>query len=211
MKKLNCHGDHNVTTLPGRVIWFAGGGEAPKLPDKESQKEFSEITKTVKDLENEKSNVKEEHDKVVGKLVKMLTDQPEYFSTELLRALAKRGEVEIRREVADAGPHYTAPVDVLRKLAKDEDVIVRQRIATSLHTPADVLRELTKDEYMDVRLGVAENSHTPVDTLRELAKNEYVVVRLGVAGNSHTPADILHELAKDENQDVAKAAKERLK
>lgn len=181
MKNLNCHGGHNVTTLPGRVIWFAGGGEAPKLPDKESQKVFSEITKTVQDLENEKSNVKEEHDKVVDKLVQMLKDKPEYFSPELLRALAKRTEV-----------------------------MIRVFVAHNPNTPADTLRELSKDKNAAVRGNVAYNSNTPVDVLREFAKDKDPNARESVVLNPSTPADVLRELAKDKNGDIAERAKARL-
>ena len=91
----------------------------------------------------------------------------------------------------------STPIDLLRKLASDENEYIRRGAAENPSTPADLLRELADDKNMWVRWGVAQNPSTPVDLLTLLASDAKIEVRKGVAKNPFTPVDLLDKLAHD--------------
>jgi hypothetical protein len=78
-------------------------------------------------------------------------------------------------------PH-TLP-ETLAELAADEDVEVRDTVASSIRTPERALRLLAFDDDWQVRLNVANNANTPEDTLRKLLKDEFLVVREAALNN----------------------------
>ena len=91
----------------------------------------------------------------------------------------------------------STPIDLLRKLASDENEYIRRGAAENPSTPADLLRELADDKNIWVRWGVAQNPSTPVDLLTLLASDAKIEVRKGVAKNPFTPVDLLDKLAHD--------------
>ena len=104
--------------------------------------------------------------------------------------LMKYGKVNIAQ-------NPNTPVDVLTKLAEDDDKEVRRNTARNPNTPVDVLRGLAKDKHDNVRWDVARNPNTPVDVLRKLAEDDDNEVRQSVATNPNAPSDILTMLAVD--------------
>ncbi|WP_373543241.1 hypothetical protein [Chamaesiphon sp.] len=94
----------------------------------------------------------------------------------------------------------------LRKLAQDENYLVRAQVARNPETPIDVLAFLASDLVYQVRAEVARNPVTPVDVLNILADDPYCyeyrncftyTIREAVAGNKATPAYILRKLSRD--------------
>ena len=94
----------------------------------------------------------------------------------------------------------SAPADLLRELARDEDEDVRRAAAGNPSAPEDALRRLARDE--DARYGVAWNRSAPIDLLRELARDEDEGVRRAVARNRLAPEDALRRLARDKSETV---------
>ena len=97
---------------------------------------------------------------------------------------------------------YDISEDALRELAKDEEYLIRKRVAKHSNTPADVLRELAKDDAWVIRGAVLDNPNTPKDVFRYLAKDVNHIIRCIVAKNPKTDDDILRDLIKDGNWDV---------
>ncbi len=77
-------------------------------------------------------------------------------------------------------------------LATDTDWLVRMTAARYDETPEEVLRALAADPVVAVREAVARNRRTPVAALRELAERHPA----GVAANPATPAAVLEALAR---------------
>ena len=122
--------------------------------------------------------------------------------TELLVALSESTDMGTRWAVAK-NPH--TPVEVLKKLAKDEVNLVRALVATNPHTPPEILQTLFSDEKI-VRDGLSGNPSTPAKLLDILADDSDKMVRMRVAENPATPIDTLERLLKDTDHNVAKAA-----
>ena len=95
---------------------------------------------------------------------------------------------------------------VLAKLSNDENVYVRQGVASNTAMPPEALANLSNDEDEYVRWGVAINTATPPEVLANLSDDESVYIRKGVAGNKATPPELLANLSDDDavRQVVAK-------
>jgi hypothetical protein len=148
-----------------------------------------------------------------------------YYDADIMRTLAQEDNTRLRA-LAGMALNPRSPVDVLRKLARDEHVDVRRSVAGNTSIPADILSELAKDKDPSVRESIARNPKTPTTTLRQLIKepnmiaqvarngglsvdmlgslaaSEDAYVREMVARNPTTPEDILWLLAVDEVQSV---------
>ena len=118
---------------------------------------------------------------------------------EILNKLAENENYEVRRAVA--GNEYTS-ADMLVMLASDKNWCVRCVVAVNENTSIDVLAMLAKDKDSDVRGNVAWNENTPIEILAVLAQDEEVWVRSVVAKNENTPVETLAVLAKDKNYEV---------
>ncbi len=127
--------------------------------------------------------------------------------TRLLEKLSSVEDMGSRWAVAK-NPH--TPVEVLRKLAKDEVNLVRALAATNPNTPSDLLAEFFSDEKI-VRDGLSGNPSTPNKYLHALADDKDKMVRLRVAENPSAPKETLQKLSKDDDADVSKAADLKLK
>jgi Leucine rich repeat variant len=129
----------------------------------------------------------------------------------VLRILSEDEDRQIRRlfRVHPNNPNrrsHNSPWQ-LRKLAQDENYLVRAQVARNPDPPIDVLAFLASDLVYQVRAEVARNPVTPVDVLDILADDPYCyeyrdncltyTIREAVAGNKATPAYILRKLSRD--------------
>ena len=121
------------------------------------------------------------------------------ISPEVLTALAKDKDVDVRSEVAR---NPNTPTETLTALAKDQDLNVLLGVAGNPNTPPEGLTTLAKDKDVDVRWKVAQNSKTPPEGLTALAKDKEKNIRLEVAVNPNTPPEVLIALAKDKDLPV---------
>jgi hypothetical protein len=95
----------------------------------------------------------------------------------------------------------TSP-EVMNRLAKDNDNIVRCEVARNSNTSPETLDLLANDENSFVRRNVAENTNTPPEALERLANDKEWAVRCRVAINHNTSPETLERLAIDKNGDV---------
>jgi len=94
------------------------------------------------------------------------------------------------------------PAPLLEKLASDQDIVVRLRVASNSGAPPALLEKLSlSDDYdADTREAVADNTSCPVPVLERLAKDPDYEVRRAVARNHTTPDSILEDLTDDEHK-----------
>ena len=111
-----------------------------------------------------------------------------------LEALSKEAKERIALETDDQ--------NLLAALSKDEEVLVRVRVAKNENTNELILQELAKDEDVIVRAEVAKNKNTSEVTLSKLANDDDSIVRLNVAGNVQASISTLDQLASDGNEDI---------
>ena len=102
--------------------------------------------------------------------------------------------------------HPETRSDVLASLAENDNISVRENVASNSGTPANVLAGLAADGEASVRRNVAINRNTSVASLTTLATDHEVRVRDAVAFHPATPADILSGLATD----VSSLVRERI-
>ncbi|MDY6804464.1 MAG: hypothetical protein SXA11_11750 [Cyanobacteriota bacterium] len=106
-------------------------------------------------------------------------------------------------------------VQFLERLAREDSLEPRLRVAESPHTPVSILEELAGDWEMPLRVAVQYNPNCPPDTvafaesqqaiasnwdtdpqqLAELAESRWSWVRLAVAQNPSSPPSVLEKLA----------------
>lgn len=103
----------------------------------------------------------------------------------------------------DQAQNSNTPLDVLTKLANDEDKDVRKAVANNPKTPPDILTKLASDENPEIRRTVATNQNTPLQTLNKLAGDK---VRSAVANNPNVPKELLAQLLGDIDVEVRAVA-----
>jgi hypothetical protein len=109
-----------------------------------------------------------------------------------------------KRQLAET---TTDPV-ILDELSRDEDWLVRFRVALNPNTTPEILDYLSKDEDWLVRICVAKNFNTTPETLDYLSRDKGSTVRWCVAQNPNTTPETLKEMAKVEtNYDIITAIK----
>ena len=109
------------------------------------------------------------------------------------------------RHAAPASDPRTTPRK-LRRLARPDDAVVLDLVASHPNTPAAVLRRLGNNSgHEAVRLRVAQNKRTPPQILGLLAKDQSPSVKMAVASHPSTPAAVVEALADDDSQHVRKA------
>lgn len=100
----------------------------------------------------------------------------------------------------------STPLNVLMRLARDNDEYVQHRAVRNESMTLESVYELARDERYDVRRSAIEYRTIPVDLLSELAHDPDETVRNGVAARfSLTPASIYQELSHDPSPHVRKA------
>jgi hypothetical protein len=97
----------------------------------------------------------------------------------------------------------SCPEEILMKLAKDPDPVVRSAVAENSMTPLEILKTLAKDKSREVRECVARNNSTPGETLNVMAKVSYLHQTL--AENPSISMALLKELSVNRNEDVRSA------
>ena len=157
-----------------------------------------------------------EHKEIVGQVAMNLSlrtsvyeRDKEYSETmvELLIDIASNPVDMGARWAVAKNPH--TPVEVLRRLAKDEVNLVRALVAANPATPADVLEGFFNDEKI-VRDGLSGNPSTPPKLLKILADDSDKMVRMRLAENENAPKEVLEYLLKDDDENVVLAAKAHL-
>lgn len=84
-----------------------------------------------------------------------------------------------------------------RRLMRDPDWEVRQKVARNRKTPADILDSMANDTHPQVRIGVATNLATREKTFMTLARDQDTAVRSVVARFEFVPASVLALMATD--------------
>lgn len=117
--------------------------------------------------------------------------------------LAKDDNVAIRQRVAS---NRKTPVKLLMELAHDPDMSVRIAVATNLSSDENTYLVLARDQEQAVRSVVARFEYVPVSALQLLSHDHDVDVRLEVARNLNSTKVILNDLLKDTNNHVRRIA-----
>ena len=110
----------------------------------------------------------------------------------------------IKRWIA-RNPHVS--LEVLIKLSRDSDTMVKEAIAGNPSTPTDILNNFFEDSTStnNIREQLAGNPSTPIDTLDRLSRDPEVKVREQLAGNPNVSLEVLIELSKDSDEAVEAA------
>jgi hypothetical protein len=114
-----------------------------------------------------------------------------------------------RNAYISAGSEDT-PVDVLNKLATDDDARVRARVAENSKTPFWTIARLMNDGHKDVRISVATNPNLPKIFQLQLANDPHDDVRYALAEDHSAPLEVLQILASDDNVYVQHRAQKTL-
>ena len=114
------------------------------------------------------------------------------------------------RDAASASDPRTTP-RALRRLARSDQAVVLDLVASHPNTPAAVLRHFGKNSVYreEVRLRVAQNKRTPPRLLGLMAGDVLSSVRLAVACHPSTPTAVVETLADDGSQHVRAAVARR--
>jgi Leucine rich repeat variant len=98
-------------------------------------------------------------------------------------------------------------INVLERLAKDSDEMIRISVTQNPNTPQNSLLKLAQDSSYNVRLSLARFKH-PIhrDVLSQLLQYSDERIRIEIASNLHTPPDILTVLASDSDSKVKVSA-----
>lgn len=85
----------------------------------------------------------------------------------------------------------STPVDILDKLAEDEDINVHYEVALNANTRSGTLAKLANDKNIGMQYAVAKNHNTPAEALAKLANTEDPGVQYAIATNPNTSAETL--------------------
>jgi 3-methyladenine DNA glycosylase AlkC len=132
-------------------------------------------------------------------VIKYLSDRPYLFHVlplELLRALSRNSDEEVRSAVACA---RHAPTAVLEALWNDPDAGVRSCVARNPRTPPQSIETLSTDPDAGVRCSVARNPKTPPQVLEAMSKDADQRVLAWVANNPSTPRTSMKALSRSPN------------
>lgn len=124
------------------------------------------------------------------------------FPAVLLTVLADRGP-EWAVDIAD---HQNAPVDVLERFARSDDVAQRYAVARNPRLPAGTLAALAVDREMVVRAELTANPALTAELAALLADDPEPMVRRNAAGAPATPRVVLEGLTHDPDPQVRNTA-----
>ncbi|MEQ9450500.1 MAG: hypothetical protein RJQ07_02850 [Pseudomonadales bacterium] len=99
--------------------------------------------------------------------------------------------VDSRRALARSN---RTPTELLKRLANDEDLLVRQNVARNPNCPPQILKLLAEDKSL--ASCVAQNGNCPKNLLQDLAKEGDQAVLETLAANPICPGPLLKRLAK---------------
>ena len=126
--------------------------------------------------------------------MKKVIAQNEHAPVELLARLAGDDNGNVRQAVAE---HERTLPESLTHLAKDRFMSVRRAVAKHINTPPAILALLAVDEDMHVRQVVARNRNSSPETLARLAGDPNLDVQWAVANHVNTPPETLARLVMD--------------
>ena len=106
----------------------------------------------------------------------------------------KHGYYNIRESVAD---NPNAPKEILKSLAKEQNIRIRFRVAINPNTPIDLLKTLANDSNHQIREAVAKNTNTPLKILEKLANDRNLIVRESVSENPNCTFEIKKTIFKN--------------
>lgn len=113
--------------------------------------------------------------------------------------------VRLYVRVNDASSPRSSPAR-LRQLYESalgsDDNDLMMHLAGNPNTPSDLLERLASDQYLSVRGRVALNPNTPARVLRGLARDPDPDVRRWLTGNPSCPREVLISLQRDPNDPV---------
>ena len=95
-----------------------------------------------------------------------------------------------------ASDQYT-PADILEKLSKHYDSMIRRFVAQNPQSPMEILEKLSKDTDEFVRIGVAKNPSAGTQLLKKLLQDKSPRVRLGIYDNPNATQDMIDTIEKD--------------
>jgi hypothetical protein len=87
--------------------------------------------------------------------------------------------------------------DDFKKLAEDDDLEIRAKVAKNPATPVEIINELSQSKYYTIREAAGSNKSAPPEVLIALAGDVDYRVRIAVASNPSTPKDVLSDQAHD--------------
>ncbi len=119
-----------------------------------------------------------------------------YLSADLVRKLAKEPDNIMRMRIAS---RINMPIDVEETLSDDENIEVRKRMAVYPLLSKKSMSKLAEDINKFVRLRIAGRSDLPEDVLLKLASDESYLVRLKIAEHKDLPKEAILQLSKDKN------------
>ena len=107
------------------------------------------------------------------------------------------------RDAAAASDSRCGPA-TLRRLARSDNEVVLDLVASHPNTPAAVLRRLALNRGNPelVRLRVAQNRRVPQRLLRRLAQDDTPALRVAVAAHPSTPLSVVEVLSDDHESEV---------
>lgn len=88
---------------------------------------------------------------------------------------------------------------------------LRREVLSHHNIPIEILKKLASNDDDWVRIGIGYNPNTPTEILRQLADDKDKYVRLSVATNLNTSEAVLLKLAEDKNRGVKNRALESLR
>jgi hypothetical protein len=143
--------------------------------------------------------------------VREIVSQQKSAPLDVLIAMTDDKDWVVRRYIADGRYGRPLPVDVIEKLARDENIVVRAVIAEREDLPARIMLDLSRDKIERVRSSIAGNPKAPRKILVTLASDDDPTVRKYVASNPSTPAKILGDLSVDDDYYVRMAVADNRK
>jgi len=119
-----------------------------------------------------------------------------YLSPNLVRKLSKEPDNIMRMRIAS---RIIMPDDVEESLAEDESMEVRKRMAVYPLLSKKSMSKLADDVNKFVRLRIASRSDLPNNVLEKLSSDDSYLVRLKIAEHKNLPKKAIQILCKDKN------------
>jgi hypothetical protein len=127
----------------------------------------------------------------------------------LVRALEILSSCESHSDRASVAYYENVPSEILKKLAKDRSLKVRQAVSENRSTPPSALVSLSRLSPVDIRVAIAGNPSTPDSTLEKLF--EGADTRLCAALKEGTNRDVSSEARVIANVTINPSASDQLR
>lgn len=135
-----------------------------------------------------------------SKILEIIKEISKETNSKILEDYARKYKcLEINVEILK-NPYCTD--DVLRIMAKNENIYVIEKILNLPNIPKDIIEDLKRHEEPIIRAKIAIHSKTPVRILKEFTKDTSKYVLSHLARNINSTPDILRELASKKRQSI---------